>query len=432
MRGWFETLGYRFEKYEVSTSEYFEWIINIPLRRNRYDRILVHGMTGEVGLKDIQALDFKVTEQKTDEGWLVTNRRISKAARDEVDSVENQHLNCFTFDELVASDADFRGYLHWLEAEVKGRYDMMGQTMLIRNADGDYTPAHRSLLEFFVAYKFAGELGVLADDFLEVVRKTSGDDRETLALEFSSSEETLALGFSWGEYFQNHVDEKGKTLALDKPGETLALEKLKSFKSESLEKLRQTFGFQALTKAVLDLLVGMVDKGSGVEKLLKIIEATKGKSEAEVGYVGGNAATLAVKVDNAALEGKDLSGAVVKGADFSDASLNNVDFAGANLGESIFARDLSDFLSVAFSPDGQFLVTGDNSCMVRLWETASGREVLICKGHTRWVTSVAFSCDGNTVASCSADETIKLWDTKTGECLKVFQGHSDWLECVSF
>ena len=28
---------------------------------------------------------------------------------------------------------------HW-------HYDMMGQTMLIRNADGDYTPAHRSLL----------------------------------------------------------------------------------------------------------------------------------------------------------------------------------------------------------------------------------------------------------------------------------------------
>lgn len=30
---------------------------------------------------------------------------------------------------------------HW-------HYDMMAQTMLVRNADGDYTPAHRSLLEF--------------------------------------------------------------------------------------------------------------------------------------------------------------------------------------------------------------------------------------------------------------------------------------------
>jgi predicted NACHT family NTPase len=32
---------------------------------------------------------------------------------------------------------------HW-------HYDMMGQTMLIRNAEGDYTPAHRSLLEFLL------------------------------------------------------------------------------------------------------------------------------------------------------------------------------------------------------------------------------------------------------------------------------------------
>ena len=36
---------------------------------------------------------------------------------------------------------------------------MMGQTMLIRNDEGDYSPAHRSLLEFFVAYKFCGGVG---------------------------------------------------------------------------------------------------------------------------------------------------------------------------------------------------------------------------------------------------------------------------------
>ncbi len=55
---------------------------------------------------------------------------------------------------------------HW-------HYDMMGQTMLIRNADGDYMPARRSLLEFFVAYKFAAELGALAPDFLELAQAQS-------------------------------------------------------------------------------------------------------------------------------------------------------------------------------------------------------------------------------------------------------------------
>lgn len=170
---------------------------------------------------------------------------------------------------------------HW-------HYDMMGQTMLVRNADGDYTPAHRSLLEFFVAYKFAGELGVLADDFVEVVRNRIGGDEETIALEFSENK-SRSQQFSWGEYFQSHRDK------------TIALEKLKSFKSESLQKLRNTVGRSPLTKAVLDLLVGMVNltpltyegmgeqdspllAGEGLGErskspLLEIIQATKGKSE---------------------------------------------------------------------------------------------------------------------------------------------------------
>ena len=89
-------------------------------------------------------------------------------------------------------------------------------------------------------------------------------------------------------------------------------------------------------------------------------------SEAEVVYVGGNAATLLVKVDKAGLEGKDLSTAVVKGADFSDVSLSNVDFSNASLNESIFARDLGDVLSVAFSPDGKKLASGGYNQTIKL------------------------------------------------------------------
>jgi predicted NACHT family NTPase len=80
MRGWFETLGYRFEKYEVWEQDYFEWIINIPVRRNRYDRILIRGIAGEAGLSDVMALSSKVEQQRTDEGWLVSARRISRSS----------------------------------------------------------------------------------------------------------------------------------------------------------------------------------------------------------------------------------------------------------------------------------------------------------------------------------------------------------------
>ncbi|MGG6268505.1 hypothetical protein ACQ4M3_25275 [Leptolyngbya sp. AN03gr2] len=53
MRGWFETLDYRFEPYEQWQADSFEWIINIPVRRGRYDRILVQGIEGEAELRDL-------------------------------------------------------------------------------------------------------------------------------------------------------------------------------------------------------------------------------------------------------------------------------------------------------------------------------------------------------------------------------------------
>ncbi|MGQ4648417.1 NACHT domain-containing protein [Lyngbya aestuarii] len=120
LRGWFETLGYRFEPYEIWEDSHFEWIINIPARRG-YDRILVRGIDSEAGIKDLAALRQSVDQQKTDEGWLITARRISRAVRDAVETRENRELFGYTFDELLDEVADFNGYLNWLEAEVKRR-----------------------------------------------------------------------------------------------------------------------------------------------------------------------------------------------------------------------------------------------------------------------------------------------------------------------
>ena len=764
MRGWFETLDYRFEKYEVWEDNYFEWIIKIPVRRSRYDRILVMGIEGEAGLSDVMALRQSVAAQKTDEGWLVTARRISPAARSEVEKEENYHLNCYTFDELLDEDADFSRYLEWLEAEVKHRkidknyvplgcrkeefdsntkckigvscyderdgwidgyidkwlddpvkehisilgefgtgktwvalhyawialqryqeaqkrgverprlplvitlrdyakalnvenvlagffftqhnirinsevfeqlnrmgklllifdgfdemaakidhqqminnfwelakvvvpgakviltcrtehfpeategwallnaelqastanltgetpqfevlelekfndeqirqvlslqaepatvdrvmnnvqlldlarrpvmtelilealpdieagkpvdmsrvylyavrrkmerdithertftsladklyflcelswemlstdqmslnyrlfperirrlfgivvrkekdldhwhYDMMGQTMLIRNAEGDYTPAHRSLLEFFVAYKFAAELGVLAPDFIELAQAQVDDylDRDA-----------APANYNWSSYFQRQVDEAGLIIKIPP---------LQKFCSESFEHLQQTFGQAPLTKAVLDLLAPMVDiktpdSGIGMTCPYDILDATQGKTEAEVGYLGGNVATLLVKVDNAALEGKDFSHAVIKGADFSQASLQRVNFHGAYLLDCVFTRVFGRVYSVTFSPDSKFLATGDSQASVSLWDTASGSEYFSFKGHTDKVSSVAFSSDGQILASGSNDRTVKLWDIKTGQCRKTLQGHTDKVSSVAF
>jgi WD40 repeat protein len=68
--------------------------------------------------------------------------------------------------------------------------------------------------------------------------------------------------------------------------------------------------------------------------------------------------------------------------------------------------------TIAFSPDGRWLVTGDSRNQVQVWETATGKRQARLLGHRDWALSVAWSADGKTIASGSIDGTVKLWDAK--------------------
>ena len=294
-------------------------------------------------------------------------------------------------------------------------HDLRRNTMLIRNEDGDYTFAHRSLLEFFAAYKLAAELGILAPDFTEVAQAQS------------SLDETIApINDTWSKYFQRQRDEEGSLVPIPA---------LNSFVSQNLEELRHTLGILPLTgfKAVLDLFLPILDPTEKtLEQLLNLIKQTQNKTEEEVNYVGGNVATLLIKHNNAALEGKNLTGAVLKSADFTNASLRRTNFTGAILTDSVFPKNLGSVESVAFSSNGELLVTGDADNMVRLWVVPSGREHLSCQGHTAPVISVSFSPDDEIIASGSDDQTVKLWASKTGECIMTLEGHTHPVTSVAF
>jgi WD40 repeat protein len=70
--------------------------------------------------------------------------------------------------------------------------------------------------------------------------------------------------------------------------------------------------------------------------------------------------------------------------------------------------------AVAFSPDGKQILTGSFDKTLKLWETATGKEIKTFNGpagHHDLVLSVAFSPDVRILASGSADKTAKLWDT---------------------
>ncbi|QLE45293.1 NACHT domain-containing protein (plasmid) [Nostoc sp. C052] len=760
LRAWFTALRYDFEQYEINNETYFEWIINIinPIGRKRYNRILVRGITGEAEMKDVAALRKSVNSQRTDIGWLITNRRVSRAAKDEVSKQENQELFCYTLDELLDRDADFSGYLNWLEDEIKQRgidrtyvpltctkeefdpiskqkmgiscygetdgwidgyvdrwlddpakehlsilgefgtgktwfglhyawtalqryrdaqrrgverprlplviplrdyakavsveslfsefffrkheiplpgysafeqlnrmgkvllifdgfdemaarvnrqqminnfwelakvvvpgakviltcrtehfpeakqgrallsaelqastinlpletprfevlelekfddeqirqvlafrtepetvkrvmnnstlrdlarrpvmteliiealpeieagkpvdisrvylyavrhkmerdikaertftsladklyflcelswemlstdkmsmnykefpdrirslfgfvvqeeknldywhYDMMGQTMLIRNAEGDYSPAHRSLLEFFAAYKLVAELGVLASDFTEIAQTQSCLDNTLLARDYT-----------WSEYFHRLCKEDGQPLAIAP---------LKSFTNASLERLYNYLGKAPLAKATLDLAMPMLDKQLFQQQLLSLIHLTRGKTQAKVGCTGGNLAKLLLEANPYGLEKCDLCDTVITDVNFANASLRWINLMGADLTNSLFSPVLGTVWSIAFSPDGKKLVIGDGKGTVQVWETSSGKLLLFLQGHEFSVMSVAFSPDGQFIISGSLDQTLRLWDLNGNLIGQPFIGHDDLVISVTF
>ncbi len=61
-----------------------------------------------------------------------------------------------------------------------------------------------------------------------------------------------------------------------------------------------------------------------------------------------------------------------------------------------------------FSPDGSRVLTWANT-LIRLWSLQSGREVYRIENHGGTVMSVAFSPDGQFAVSGSADYTVRLW-----------------------
>ena len=59
-----------------------------------------------------------------------------------------------------------------------------------------------------------------------------------------------------------------------------------------------------------------------------------------------------------------------------------------------------------------FLATADDSAgdsIVKLWDTASGEELLDLNGHTGRIEGLASGADGSFILSCGSDRTIKLW-----------------------
>ncbi len=90
---------------------------------------------------------------------------------------------------------------------------------------------------------------------------------------------------------------------------------------------------------------------------------------------------------------------------------------GARFDPASFAENLE--LNVggkgaAFSPDGRLAARGHGQ-IIKVWSVATGQDVLQLIGHTGAVSSLVFSADGRFIVSAGGDGAIRLWNLRSGK-----------------
>ncbi|MEZ4730532.1 MAG: tetratricopeptide repeat protein [Caldilineaceae bacterium] len=299
-------------------------------------------------------------------------------------------------------------------------------------------------------------------EFLEALR----------SLQRRSLLEKGANGFT----LQNVVIEFATGYLIDTIGRELlnaTPDRLKShalMKAGAKEYLRQSQARLILTP-ILEGVMARLGEKAFLHQIRHLLEQLR--TTAPVGhYAGGNLLNLLLTLE-IDLSNYDFSALPIWQAYLRQAELAGVNFRGADFAHTIFADTFGlvhcvalnpngqevvatagheircwrrvdgqstyalrghtdDVWSVAFSPDGEQLVSGSWDRTVRLWEISTGNLLRTLYGHAKGVVTVAFSPDGRTITSGGYDHTIRLWDALTGECLHLLEGHNEWVWGVAF
>ncbi|XP_037686667.1 periodic tryptophan protein 2 homolog isoform X2 [Choloepus didactylus] len=70
----------------------------------------------------------------------------------------------------------------------------------------------------------------------------------------------------------------------------------------------------------------------------------------------------------------------------------------------------NSMVALAYSPDGQYIVTGGDDGKVKLWNTLSGFCFITFTEHSSGVTGVAFTTSGHVIVTSSMDGTVRAFD----------------------
>ncbi|XP_039050861.1 angio-associated migratory cell protein isoform X2 [Hibiscus syriacus] len=89
---------------------------------------------------------------------------------------------------------------------------------------------------------------------------------------------------------------------------------------------------------------------------------------------------------------------------------------------------------VKWHPKGHLILVGFEDCTVWMWNADSGNFLSVFSGHGASVTCGDFTPDGKTICTGSEDATLRIWNPRSGETIHVVRGHpyhTEGLTCLS-
>jgi WD40 repeat protein len=88
-------------------------------------------------------------------------------------------------------------------------------------------------------------------------------------------------------------------------------------------------------------------------------------------------------------------------------------------------------LTINYSSDGRFLVSGGQDKNVRVWDIESSREYLILIGHEGTIINSNFIASNKQIYTISEDNTLRIWDAQKGqEIHRLCMSHTQ-INCVA-
>lgn len=200
-------------------------------------------------------------------------------------------------------------------------------------------------------------------------------------------------------------------------------------KAQAKDHIRET-QTRLILKPIVDKLLETSNKATLEDRFKQILARLRERSPQETGYAGGNVLNLLCQLQTD-LSGWDFSHITIWQAYLGRVNLHRANFQAANLAKSVFTEALGQILSVAFSPDGKLLATGDVNYDIHVWQVADGKQLLTRKANQGWVWSMTFSPDGRLLAS-SANQMVNLWDVQTGQCLQTLEDCTERVFSLAF